>query len=77
MREVRALASGAYDSWHLTAPALLMTGAHDPVIRPARLDGWQGHADHVQVAVIEDCGHFAPEERPQAVLGRLEPFLAA
>ena len=32
-------------------------------------------ADHVACAIIPDCGHFVPEEMPQALLELLTPFL--
>ncbi|WP_299309978.1 alpha/beta hydrolase [uncultured Croceicoccus sp.] len=36
---------------------------------------WQV-ADDVTCAIIPDCGHFVPEETPQALLDLLIPFLA-
>jgi haloacetate dehalogenase len=43
---------------------------HDP------LAVWRRWADDVRGAAI-DCGHFLPEEAPEAVLGHLRPFLGA
>ncbi|MEG3166279.1 alpha/beta hydrolase [Sphingomonas sp. PB2P19] len=34
-------------------------------------------ADDVRCAVIPDCGHFVPEEKPEALLALLLPFLEA
>ena len=34
-------------------------------------------ADDLTAALIEDCGHLIPRHRPDALLGLLEPFLAA
>jgi pimeloyl-ACP methyl ester carboxylesterase len=33
-------------------------------------------ATNVRGGAIEDCGHWVPEEKPEALLARLEPFLA-
>jgi pimeloyl-ACP methyl ester carboxylesterase len=35
----------------------------------------QGAATNLQGAVIAHCGHYIPEEQPQALLGALLPFL--
>lgn len=33
-------------------------------------------ATDVSGGAIEDCGHWVPEEKPEALLALLEPFLA-
>jgi pimeloyl-ACP methyl ester carboxylesterase len=32
-------------------------------------------ADDVRCTIIDDCGHFVPEEMPEALLAILTPFL--
>ncbi|MEU4897511.1 alpha/beta fold hydrolase [Streptomyces sp. NPDC044780] len=43
---------------------------------PAPLDSLRQAAPHTHGAVIEDSGHFLPEERPGPLLKLLRPFLA-
>ncbi|MGI5402544.1 alpha/beta fold hydrolase [Streptomyces sp. CA-135486] len=64
----------AVESARLTVPTMAI-GAH-PVgaalerqLRPV--------ADHLEGHVVEDCGHIIPLDRPEALLGLLEPFLVA
>ena len=37
---------------------------------------WRLLADNITGTAIDQCGHFVPEEQPQAVLAALLPFLA-
>lgn len=37
---------------------------------------WEPLAENLEGYAIDQCGHFVPEEQPQAVLERLLPFLA-
>jgi pimeloyl-ACP methyl ester carboxylesterase len=75
LREARAFATGRYAGERLRVPALMLTGASDPVVRPAVLAGLEEHADGARTAVVERCGHFVPEERPDAVLALLGEHL--
>ena len=61
----------------ITCPTLVLCG---------RQDAWSTLETHEKIAaaiagsqlvVIEDCGHFAPIERPQAVTGALRHWLSA
>lgn len=64
-----------YDDLRLTAPARLILSADDPAIAPRPAPGWERHADDLTVEVVEDCGHFTPEEAPELVVERaLELF---
>jgi pimeloyl-ACP methyl ester carboxylesterase len=76
LREVGPLAAGRYRDQRLTMPALMLTGAADPVVGPALLEGLERHADAgARTATIERAGHFLPEERPEAVLAALHEHL--
>jgi pimeloyl-ACP methyl ester carboxylesterase len=33
-------------------------------------------SDHVEGAIIKDCGHYTPEECPDQFLKLVKPFLA-
>jgi pimeloyl-ACP methyl ester carboxylesterase len=66
--ELPALARGRYDDARLRVPALLLGGAEDAVVRPHMLERAPQRADALRVGVIEGCGHFVPEERPDLVI---------
>jgi pimeloyl-ACP methyl ester carboxylesterase len=59
----------------LTIPVLALGG--DSCLGSLPGDSMQALAQHVQAAVIPRCGHFIPDERPDALLEHLLPFLAA
>jgi pimeloyl-ACP methyl ester carboxylesterase len=40
------------------------------------LDIWREVADDVRGSEIPECGHYLPEEQPEAVLEQLLPFAA-
>jgi pimeloyl-ACP methyl ester carboxylesterase len=67
-RELPALLRGRYANRRLTMPVLLATGAHDPVVSPARIAGAEGHATRLETAVLEGAGHFVADEKPLEVL---------
>jgi pimeloyl-ACP methyl ester carboxylesterase len=53
----------------LGVPARLLIGAHDPL--GAQLSaGFERHGDDAAAEVLEGCGHFVPEERPEIVAER-------
>ena len=75
-REAGALLAGRYRDARLAMPALMLTGAADPVVRPALLEGLDRHAGAgAWSATVERAGHFLPEERPDAVLGALREHI--
>ena len=61
---------------HLTVPTLMLNGEGDGAIRPPLVRGYEPHADDMRVEIIEDCGHFLPEECPDVVLRRALDFFA-
>jgi pimeloyl-ACP methyl ester carboxylesterase len=77
LRELVPLALGHYAGERLRVPALMLTGAADPVVGPAALAGFEDHADApARTAMISGAGHFVPEEAPEALLDALGPHLA-
>jgi pimeloyl-ACP methyl ester carboxylesterase len=74
-REALPLARGRYAGVRLRVPALMLTGAADPVVGPPVLAGFAQHADRGRTAVVERAGHFLPEERPREVLALLREHL--
>jgi haloacetate dehalogenase len=59
----------------IACPVLVLWGETDAASRGTRcLEAWKQWADNVTGVGLE-CGHFLPEEAPEALLARLEPFL--
>ncbi|MES4900771.1 MULTISPECIES: alpha/beta hydrolase [unclassified Streptomyces] len=59
----------------LTMPVLALWGSAGLPARLPTLDIWRQYADDVTGAQIPECGHFIPEERPEALLAHLRTFL--
>jgi pimeloyl-ACP methyl ester carboxylesterase len=75
-REALPIARGRYAEQRLTVPTLLVFGVDDFVLRPSMLAGYQRHADQMRVELVEGCGHFIADERPDLVAARAREFLA-
>lgn len=76
LREALPIARGRYAGARLTVPTLLLFGVDDFVMRPSMLGGYQRHADDMRVELVQDCGHFIVDERPDLVAARAREFLA-
>jgi pimeloyl-ACP methyl ester carboxylesterase len=77
-REAVALARGRYRGERLRMPALIATGAADPVVGPRLIAGLERHADAgARIEVVDRAGHFVPEERPDALLALLRSHVRA
>lgn len=61
---------GAYKGYRLTVPARLLLSDGDPAIAPTPQPGWESHVDDLTVELVENCGHFMPEETPELVVDR-------
>jgi haloacetate dehalogenase len=66
----------AAEGRRLTMPLLALWGSAGLSARLPTLQIWCGCADDVTGAEIPECGHFIPEEQPEALLAHLRPFLA-
>lgn len=83
-----ALAFRAYlDDWTRTdfhgsvidnpVPVLVIAGAHDPALGPDAMEAtWLQWYPNAELMVLEDSGHYAPEEEPQAVAAAVQRFLS-
>ena len=61
----------------LQVPLLVLWGAHGVIQRCfAPLEAWRHVSEHVDGEALA-CGHYIPEEAPEALLARALPFLAA
>jgi pimeloyl-ACP methyl ester carboxylesterase len=69
LRELAPAVGGAFRGRRLTMPARLVIGRDDP-LGPALAEGFERHGDDAAWEVLEGCGHFMPEERPEAVVDR-------
>ena len=77
LAEAMPVLLGQYRGQRLSVPTRLVVGAHDPVVTPALLRGYEHAADDMSVEVLPGCGHFVPEERPDAVALAVRQLLAA
>jgi haloacetate dehalogenase len=60
----------------ITMPLLALWGEHSFLRTIDAVEVWRDYAEDVQGRMIEGCGHFLAEERPEAVLEHLGHFLA-
>jgi pimeloyl-ACP methyl ester carboxylesterase len=75
----RVFVSGLRGKWRsrrLHVPTLLLFGAHDVLITPKVLPGFEGHADDMQLELISDAGHYLVDEKPDLVARRALAFLS-
>lgn len=75
-RESWPILRGRYADARLTVPTRMVFGADDFVLRPSMLAGWQKHAEQMTVELVEGCGHFIADERPELVADRAREFFA-
>jgi pimeloyl-ACP methyl ester carboxylesterase len=64
----------AYD--HLDHPVLVLAGEQDVIVPLWKCEALVGRLPGAKLEVIPDCGHSAPEERPNEVAERMRRFLA-
>ncbi len=57
-------------------PALVLWGLCDRALGPELLARWRTALPHARVAELPDAGHWPHEEQPDAVIERLQAFLA-
>lgn len=77
LREVLPVMRGRYADARLTVPTRLVFGTDDAALRPEMLAGYERHADDMQVELVDGCGHFIADERPELVAERARDFFAA
>ncbi|MBT2447759.1 alpha/beta hydrolase [Streptomyces sp. ISL-43] len=58
------------------APVLLLAGANDPALGPEAMRAtWMQWYPNAQLEVLQNTGHYAPEESPEAVAAAVERYL--
>ena len=75
VHDIPALVFRARRHQRLSVPTLVLAGANDPVIPPNLLAGGDKHADHLEVRVVADGGHYLHEEHPSIVAGAVRDML--
>jgi pimeloyl-ACP methyl ester carboxylesterase len=70
LREAPEMARGRYARAHLEVPTRLLFGTGDQALRYPILAGTERQADDMQIELVENCGHFIVDERPELVADR-------
>jgi pimeloyl-ACP methyl ester carboxylesterase len=76
LRELPRILRGRYAHERLSVPTRLLFGIEDLVLRPELLEGYERHADDMQVELVPECGHFIADERPELVAERARELFA-
>ena len=76
LRELPAVARGRYRDATLTTRTRLLFGTGDPAISPRLLEGYERHAERMDVRWVPGAGHFIVDERPALVLAEIQEFMA-
>jgi pimeloyl-ACP methyl ester carboxylesterase len=71
-------------NWELTAhiadrrievPCLMISAADDPVLTPAMTIGMEERVPDLERVIIEDCGHWTQQERPEETTRAMLAYL--
>jgi pimeloyl-ACP methyl ester carboxylesterase len=65
---VLALRAPSHEGLRLTVPARLVVGRRDQAVPEVVVRGFEPHADDMALDLVDGCGHFLPEERPDLVV---------
>jgi pimeloyl-ACP methyl ester carboxylesterase len=69
LQEIGPSLAGRFRGRRLGVPSRLVLGTREP-LGPALAEDFERHGDDAAVALLDDCGHFVPEERPAEVAAR-------
>jgi pimeloyl-ACP methyl ester carboxylesterase len=70
LKALLSLRERPYDGLRLTVPTRLVVGRDDQAVPEVVVRGHEPHADEMDVGLVEGCGHFIPEERPDLLVRR-------
>ena len=59
----------------IACPTLVICGRHDEITTPEMAEELAAGIPGARLAMIEDCGHYAPVEHPQAVTALMRQWL--
>jgi pimeloyl-ACP methyl ester carboxylesterase len=68
LKSVLTLHERPYEGLRLTMPTRLVVGRGDPAVPKVVVTGFAPHADDMRLELVDGCGHFVPEERPDLVV---------
>lgn len=68
--------SRRYAKARLEVPTRLLFGKGDQALKYTLLEGYERHADDMQVELVDGCGHFIADEMPDLVAERAREFFA-
>jgi pimeloyl-ACP methyl ester carboxylesterase len=74
LREAPEMARGRYAHSRLAVPTKLLFGTGDQALHHEILAGTEAKAEAMEVELVEDCGHFIVDERPELVADRARAF---
>ncbi len=77
LRETQPIVRGRYAHQRLTVPTRMLFGTGDKALRPEILEGYENHADDMEVEFVPRCGHFIADERPELVAARARELFAS
>jgi pimeloyl-ACP methyl ester carboxylesterase len=61
----------------IRCPTLLLCGRQDQLVQPALHEEMAAAIEGARLVIVEDCGHLAPLEQPEAVSAALRDWLTA
>jgi pimeloyl-ACP methyl ester carboxylesterase len=76
LRSLATLAERPYEGLRLTTPTRLVLGRGDQAIPEVTVRGFEPHADDMALEIVDGCGHFVPEERPDVVVRHARELFA-
>jgi len=76
LRELVPVLRGRYAGKRLTVPTRMLFGTDDAAIHTDLLDGYEDHADDMEIEFVAGCGHFIADQRPDLVAERARAFFA-
>ncbi|MFL5873834.1 MAG: alpha/beta fold hydrolase [Solirubrobacterales bacterium] len=76
LHEVPEIAKGRYAKARLEVPTKLLFGKGDQALKYTLLDGYEKHADQMQLELVDGCGHFIADEKPDLVAEKAREFFA-
>ncbi|HEV7769871.1 MAG TPA: alpha/beta hydrolase [Solirubrobacterales bacterium] len=76
LHEVGEIAKGRYAKARLEVPTKLLFGKGDQALKYTLLDGYEKHADDMQLELVDGCGHFIADEMPDLVAEKAREFFA-
>jgi pimeloyl-ACP methyl ester carboxylesterase len=68
LKTLLSLRERPYEGIRLTVPTRLVVGRGDQAIPEVVVTGFEAHADDMKLELVDGCGHFVPEERPDLVV---------